>query len=72
MVQSCAKARPELTDELAIAWREWRRRNGRVGEAVTAITNLAGTPTGDAIVYLYHSLEQSLERQTKLFAGHER
>jgi uncharacterized protein with beta-barrel porin domain len=67
MVQTCAELNPELADELAAAWRDWRQRNGRVGEAIETTTRLAATATGSTIIYLYHALQTSLQKQSKAF-----
>ena len=69
MVQACAEMRPELADELATAWRDWRQRNERVGEAIEATTRLTETHAGSTIIYLYHSLQSSLQKQSKTLEG---
>jgi hypothetical protein len=65
MVQACSEMRPELAEELATAWRDWRQRNGRVGQAIEATTRLDETPAFSTIIYLYHSLQTSLQKQSK-------
>lgn len=56
-VRACGRARPELFAEVGAAWQAWLRRNPDLNSALDM--HLAGTPEGDAVLYLFHSLETS-------------
>ena len=66
MVQSCAAARPELADAFAKGWRDWQLRNKEVLQAVQATTEIMETPAGGAILYLFNSLKEALQKKTRL------
>jgi len=63
MVRACSHARPDLSAELSDARQAWMRRNPEINNALDVANKLAGTPEGDAILYLFHSLQTSLEDQ---------
>lgn len=65
MVRACGHTRSDLSNDLSAAWQAWLRRNGRVNSALETTKHLAGTPAGDTIIYLFHSLQTGLEDRTK-------
>lgn len=64
MVRACGHARSDLSAEIAAAWQVWLQRNPDVMGALDLAQRLAGTPQGDAVLYLFHSLQTSLDEQT--------
>lgn len=65
MVRACGHTRSDLSDDFSEAWQDWLGRNQRINAALETAKHLAGTPAGDAILYLFHSFQTALEDQTK-------